>query len=83
MTSFADYGIRPKLEGFMANKFPEALWPKRYAQELLSPRSMGTKCIYGSTIEKDEPCLKNVSLADFQYPKVGNDFFVFATLILI
>ena len=67
---FLDYGIRPKLEGFMANKFPEAKWPKRYAQELLSPRSMGTKCIYGSDIEKDESCLKNVSISDFQYPKV-------------
>ena len=54
----------------MANKFPEAKWPKRYAQELLSPRSMGTKCIYGSDIEKDESCLKNVSISNFQYPKV-------------
>ena len=54
----------------MSNKFPEAFWPKRYAQEVLSPYSMGTKCLYGSTIEDGLPCLKNGTIGDFNYPKV-------------
>lgn len=64
------YGDRPKLEGFMANKFPEAVWPRRYAEELLSLASMGTKCIYGSTIKDGLSCLKNGTIGDFNYPTV-------------
>ena len=55
----------------MSNKFPEAFWPKRYAQEVLSPYSMGTKCLYGSTIKDGLPCLKNGTIGDFNYPKVS------------
>jgi len=36
----------------------------------LSPYSMGTKCLYGSTIEDSLPCLKNGTIGDFNYPKV-------------
>lgn len=59
----------------MSNHFPEAIWPKRYAQELLSPYSMGTKCIYDSTIKGGLPCLKNGPIGNFSYPNVSKYYF--------
>ena len=68
----SSYNARPKLESFMANKFPEAVWPKRYADEVLSKNSMGTKCIYRSTVKEGSACLKNGTIGDFDYPKSAN-----------
>ena len=62
--------VPSKLEGFISNHFKRAEWPKRYVDQLLSTNSMGTKCIFGSTIKDGMSCLKDGTIGNFTYPKV-------------
>lgn len=38
------------LQSFVADRFPDSDWSKRFMQQLLSPSGMGTKCIPDSSV---------------------------------
>ena len=49
--NYPTWGLNYPTETFYANEHPDADWPERYLDQLISPSSMGTRCIEGNTIQ--------------------------------